>query len=125
MENLADLYYEKLSTSTNAGLTLAQFYCELFSITITKAEVILFNRLLKLFGRYTVYFAILDLYGYEEANLDNVYGLLSYYCKKRVEAKNGPVLTQDPYVNLNSRIEKIGKQIESQKKTKIEIRGLE
>lgn len=113
-EALADIYYEKLKDTDNPGLTLARFFCELNDKTIDKDRIILFNKLLKLFCRYTIYFSIMDLFGYEKADLNgNLYGLLMYYCKSRLEkeSKNSPQSE-----NLDDFISDVEKQKRAQKK---------
>ena len=124
-EALADIYYSKLKDADNPGLTLARFFCELNDKTIDKDRVILFNRLLKLFGRYTIYFSIMDLFGYEKADLNgNLYGLLMYYCKNRIEKESKNSLQSE---NLDDFISDIEKQKRTQKKISktLEIRKLD
>ena len=124
-EALADIYYEKLKDADNPGLTLARFFCELNDREVDREKVILFNRLLKLFGRYTVYFAIMDLYGYSDANIDgNIYGLLSYYCKSRLEKESKNSSQSE---NLDDFLSEVEKQKRAQKKVAktLEIRSLD
>jgi hypothetical protein len=123
-EALADIYYDKLKDADNPGLTLARFFCELNDKQVDKDKVILFNRLLKLFGRYTIYFAIMDLYGYEGANLDNIYGLLSYYCKSRLERESKNSNNSD---SLEDFLSEVDKQRKAQKKISktLDIRSLD
>ena len=123
-EALADIYYDKLKDTDNPGLILARFFCELNDKQVDKDKVILFNRLLKLFGRYTIYFAIMDVYGFEGANLDNIYGLLSYYCKSRLEKESKNSNNSD---SLEDFLSEVDKQRKAQKKISktLDIRSLD
>lgn len=121
MENLAEYYFELLPQDTNPGLLLAKFFCQSMEIDISKSEVIMFNRLVRLYGRTIPFFAILDVNGMNNVNLDAPFPLLGYFCKKRIEQKN-PEVYNGAYVNLDNKIEKLGEQIiaqEGRKKLKI------
>lgn len=123
MENLSELYYEKLSDTDRPGNILARFYCALAESTPTNKEIILFNKLVKVYGKYIPFFAILDLYSYEEADRSNPYALLSYYCKKRLEQKSSISVVNDAFKRLDSLAERVVKQIEEQKKLPIDYKG--
>ncbi|HAQ02976.1 TPA: hypothetical protein DCQ22_03745 [Candidatus Nomurabacteria bacterium] len=113
MENLAEFYFEKLPLDSNPGLLLAKFFCQSTNTTLSKSEIIMFNRLIKLYGRTIPYFAILDVNSMNDVNLDNPFGILSYFCKKRIEQKN-PEVYNGAYNNLDKNIEKLGEQIAAQ-----------
>jgi hypothetical protein len=116
-ENLADIYYEKLSTTTNPGLVLAQFYRDVSNKPMTKSEIIMFNKLIKTFGRFIVYFSIVDL-----ANTDikgNPIALFHTVCKNRLEKKYGIVLNLEE--SLEKEINRMDKAIKAQETTKLEI----
>jgi hypothetical protein len=81
-ENLSEYFYEQLKDTGNPGLCLARFYGETFQRNIGKGEVILFNRMLRLYGRFTLYFSILDMSFMKDINHENIAPLLSYFCKK-------------------------------------------
>jgi hypothetical protein len=116
MENIADLYYEKLSTTDRPGNILTSFYEDIFSRPHSIQNIILFNKLVKVYGKYIPYFAILDLFSYEKAEVgDSPFGLLSYYCKKRMEQKTEFVVLSDAYKNLDAVAEKVLERIETQK----------
>ena len=86
MENQAEFYYEKLKVSTNPGQVLLEFFREMINENAGRSEIILINRLIKLFGRFTVYFAIMDLSKYNSAELTgNLYPLVYTICKSRFE----------------------------------------
>ena len=125
MENLADYYYEKLSTSVTPGTELAKFFCELFERSVTKAEIILFNKMVKTFGKYTTYFAILDMWtSNPDQVLDHNWAAIAYYCKRRLEKTNDTPVNE-VYKNLDSFIEKKQKEIEELKKVSLKVRSLD
>lgn len=122
-ENTSEFYYERLTSSTNPGLVLAQFYGNTFSREITKSEIIIFNKLLRLYGRFVVYFSILDMSSMSDINFENIFPLLSFFCKKRLEQKYGITLVEGQ--DLNKVATNIEKQIEKQAKSKIVIKDLD
>jgi hypothetical protein len=123
-ENLSEFYYEQLKDTTNPALVLCRFYDELFSKHHGKSEIIMFNRLLKLYGRFTVYFALLDVATMSEVNFDNgIFGLLSYMAKKRIEVKYGVNINEAK--DLNREATSIEKLISKQKKVKLEAGKLD
>lgn len=126
MENIADLYYEKLSVTTNPGNVLAKFYEGIFDRPQSVKDIIMFNRLVKIYGKYIPFFAVLDLFSYEKAEVnDNMFGLLSYYCKKRMEQKTETVVLNDAYKNLDKTVKELSERIEAQKERKVNIKRME
>jgi hypothetical protein len=86
MENQAEFYYEKLKVSINPGQVLLEFFREMTSLEAGRPEIIMINRLIKMFGRFTVYFGIMDLSKYRSDQLiGNLYPLLYTICKSRFE----------------------------------------
>lgn len=84
MENQAEFYYEKLKATTNSGQVLLEFFREMTNKDAGRSEIILINRLIKIFGRFTVYFAIMELSKYDKLE-GNLYPLLYAICKSRFE----------------------------------------
>ena len=117
MENQAEYYYDQLSTSTNIGLTMAKFYSGIFGTEISRNIIISMNRLIKMFGRFTVYFAILDMFGMEDRvdNKENPLPLLTYFCKKRTEEKYNISLSASNE-DLTKTIKEIERKIASVRK---------
>jgi hypothetical protein len=125
MENLAEYYFEKLPQDTNPGLLLAKFFCQVMDTEVTKSEIMMFNRLIKLYGRSIPYFAILDVGGMDNVKLETPFPLLAYFCKKRIEQKN-PEAYNGAYTNLDNKIEKLQAQIIAQEgRKKLKIKELE
>jgi hypothetical protein len=116
-ENAAETYYRKLSGATNPATILCDFYKTITGRPWGRSEIIMFNKLIKIFGRYTVFFAVLDL-----ANVQALsaypYRLLFTICKNRLEKINQVDLTSATSTNLNKSAGAIEKEIEKLKKTK-------
>lgn len=125
LENIADLYYEKLSNDPRSGNILAKFFEDLFSRPYSTQNIVMFNKLVKVYGKYIPFFAILDMYSYENAEVENPYGLLSYYCKKRLEQKTALVVFNDAYKNLDAYADKLTARIDAIKENPPRIRKME
>lgn len=93
MENQAEFYYEKLKATTNSGQVLLEFFREMTNKDAGRSEIILINRLVKMFGRFTVYFAIMDLSKYDKLE-GNLYPLLYTICKSRFEKIHDETFSQ-------------------------------
>jgi len=90
MENLVDITLEKLKDSTNPGRILCELWIQLFSVRFSPQLVQQFHRLGRLYGRYRVFFAIINLsdtyYGrYETITANNPYALIAHLCKVEVK----------------------------------------
>lgn len=119
MENQSEFYYEKLKNSQTPNQVLLEFFSEIMGKEITRSEVIMINKLLKLFGRFTVFFSIMDMSNVK--NLEgNLYGLLYTICRNRFE-KAHAVDTITAFESLDKEIASINKQIEKISKKKLKI----
>ncbi len=111
-ENLATIYHEKINTEEDAGKILAQFYWALFEKQYNTKEVILFRKLVKLYGKETAFTAILDLYSMPsfDGKPDN---LLFYFCKKNFQTESPPTVyfNPDELVQKLNKARKVGKNI--------------
>lgn len=89
-ENVSKYYYEQLNVSTNPVPLLIKFYCAVTGKTLEKPEekvlAIQINKLITLFGRYTVFFALLELNNYDTDI--PIFGLLFRICQRRFEREN-------------------------------------
>lgn len=117
MENQAEFYYEKLKNSTNPATTLCEFFTEITGRAYSRSEIIMMNKLIKVFGRFTVYFAVMDLSHIVEKMGDNVYGFLYSSCKKRFERAHTDSSVA-AYESLSREISSISKEIERISKMK-------
>lgn len=120
MENLYNYYYEQLPKTTNPGRLLTEFFVRLFDLEQkpTRSDFILINRLVKIFGRFIVFFSLVDVAGRENitaTSVRDVYGYLFTVCKSKITQQIEP----DAYasqVNLEPIVNKYIKQIEENKK---------
>jgi len=119
MENMLDYYYERLEKDgSRPGNVITSFYGDLFSIKSGRKEIIMFNRLIKIYGRYITFFSVLDLTNVKSLNHGNLYGLLHAICKSRFE-KSHPRSTLPSSNSLSTvRMEKLSDKI---KDFKIEL----
>jgi hypothetical protein len=124
IENSSEFFYEQLSSTKNPALALAKFADTLFSRPVNRTDIIMYNRLIAIYGRFTVFFGILDMASMPEVDFERgVFGLLSFMCKRRLEAKYGIVMLDQK--DLNKEAQTIGKLIEKQKKVELEVRPLD
>lgn len=115
MENQAEFYYEKLKESTNVGRDLLEFFT---IMTGKDFGIIMMNKLVKIFGRFTVYFAIMDLSKYQSDQLNgNLYPLLYAICKGRFERIHSNAFSAQ-YESLNKLVKELGKEREKARKSK-------
>lgn len=116
MENNAEHFYVKLISSDTPGAVLAAFYCSLYNITSTRSEIIVFNKLVKAFGRKEVFFSILAVAGSYPEIEGNPYPLFYKICTARFERSHEDSTLQsrtslEPFINkLNEEIEKLKKE---------------
>lgn len=112
-----------MNSSINPGAILAAMYCSLYGLEITRSEIMMCNRLVKVFGRTTVFFSILDMFGSYPAVQQNVRPLLYAICKRRFETAhvNSIVSSRE---NLDNYVSNKMKEIEKVKKQKITIPAL-
>lgn len=98
-ENITELFYTKLKTTTNPGVVLSQFYGILMGIQVGRSEIIAINRLIKIFGKFSVFMAILDV-SRRDSYDEFPFGLLFKICRDRVEASIGSEMTAASAQNL-------------------------
>lgn len=116
MENKAEFYYEKLKSNVDPAITLREFFTEITGRPVGRVEIIMINRLLKIFGRFTLFFSIMDLSNVRDLR-ENLYGILYTICRNRFEKSHvdGNVRAFEP---LNKELASIRKQMEKIKDEK-------
>lgn len=115
VDGLADLYYSKLRSATNPGIILLQFYQALTGKPYGRSEIIKMNMLVKVFGRTSSFFAIIDVCK-KEAPADFPYGLLYKICRDRLESALGADTTLSSFDSLDRMITDKIKDISKTKK---------
>lgn len=83
-ENLAELFFSRLKTAPNPGVVLAQFYGNIMGLEVGRSEIIMFSKLVKIFGKSSVFFSIIDASRIETPT-EFPYGLLFKICKTKLE----------------------------------------
>ena len=86
-ENLADFWKEQLFTSEKPAETLQQMYKSL--VTSEGNYIVTFRKLVKIYGRKSVYFSILDCADMNQVDGDPL-RIISYFAKKRLDTKSNP-----------------------------------
>ena len=85
-ENISESFYKSLEGSQKPVQTLVAFSCSVFDI---KFEIIklyaVMGKLIKLYGRYNVFFSILDAANFDMDDAGKFYNVIAYYCKKHLE----------------------------------------
>lgn len=87
----------------------------------------MFNKLIKMFGRFTVFFSVIDMLGSMQECPDEPYPYIYTICKRKFEASHGQSNTASRE-SLNRFINDIDKQIEKARTLKLKIpstKGLE
>lgn len=120
MENRSEYYYEKLKNSNNPGVILATYYCSLYETDVTRAEIIMFNRLMKTFGRFTAFSAVTSMYGSYPNGVEVPYPLLYRICQSKFEAAHQDSVIQSRE-SLEPYLKALDKDIESLSKKKLKI----
>lgn len=118
MENTAEFFYEKLKSPANTGAVLAAHLSSLYETEITKSAIIMCNKLVRIFGKFTVFFAIIDMAGSYPQPVENPYPLLYSICKRRFEQSHVGSLIQS-HESLDKFILGLDKEIAQRKKTKV------
>lgn len=120
MENRSEFFYEKLKNSSNPGATLATYYGSLYEIEVGRAEIIMFNRLLKTFDRFMVFSATTSIYGSYPNGVENPYPLIFKICQSRFEASHQDSVIQSRQ-SLDQYLRALDKDIEKLNRKKIKI----
>jgi hypothetical protein len=123
MENSVEFFYEKLKDTKDPGPILVSLFSTLYSIPeiSQRSILILCRKLVKIFGRFTVFFAIVDMAGtYPEfERLGNIYPLVFTICKRRFEMAHIDSMMQS-YESLEGYVKEINKLAEKAMRSKKE-----
>jgi hypothetical protein len=117
-ENLVEFYYEKLNNDTNPGKLIAEFFCKVHGKPLTKSEIIMFNKLIRLFGRYTAFFSVMDSANMEDRG--TAYPLLYTICKNRFEKSHVDV-SSSAHILIDRDIRKLWDEVEALRDQELNI----
>ncbi len=120
MENSSEYYYELLRKAEKPGVTLAKFYCLLYKKDITRSEITMFNRLMGVFSRFTIFTAILDMHRSQPQGMEDPYAYLHEICIRRFESAHSDSILQ-ARKSLDKYIKSIDEEIEKNKSKKLKI----
>jgi hypothetical protein len=109
-EGLSELYFSKLKTSMNPGVVLAQFYGAVMGLEVGRSEIIMFGKLVKMFGRSSVFFAIIDISRIETPK-EFPYGLLHHICRTKLEKSTEQDLALTSMYSLERKITELEKEM--------------
>jgi hypothetical protein len=109
-ENIAEMFFSRLKVAPNAGVVLAQFYSNVMGLDVGRSEIILFNKLVKLFGKTSVFFSIIDASRIETPTAFP-YGLLFKICKTKLEKSLELDIALTSMMSLERRITDLEKDI--------------
>ena len=112
MENSSEYFYEKLKGNEKPGTILAAMLCSYYDIEVTKSEIILCNKLIRIFGRFTTYFSILDMVGSQPEKPEEMYSYLYTICKRRFESVHSDSTIQS-HESLLPYLKSLTKEIEA------------
>lgn len=81
-ENLYEFYMDRVTKADVPSKVLSEFYSRLFDVPITYKTVIIFGKVVKLYGRMAVFYALTSMVNMDEINHDNILPLLSYFSRQ-------------------------------------------
>jgi len=113
-ENLFEIYRTELLDSKDPGKTLRKLYWELLEVSPNRSDIIMINKLIKVYGRWNVFYAVVEIYGMKNPVLEkNTYGLFKTIIDKKLRDERNPMTASD--IDLTSLSKKRKKQIEQYK----------
>lgn len=120
MENIADHYYKLLKDTTKPGVELANMYNAIFDIKLERKHYMMFNKLVRLYGRFNVFSAMLVIAGKDDVNhKESLIPLFTWICKKGYESRT----SSDNVESMKAGIEIInGIEAKIKKLRKIKLR---
>jgi hypothetical protein len=68
---------------------LCDFYLDLFGVKPDRGQAIIFNKLIRLYGRYRLFFAIISLYGFDSFDRGGFYPLLNTLILRSMKKESG------------------------------------
>jgi len=92
-ENLSGIFYKQIMESENPISNLVLFIRKVFDYPVDNRLFGIVGKLNKLYGRELVFFAVLDASNFDDMNnIQKLYNVISFYCKKRLENNIPPVV---------------------------------
>lgn len=120
-ENLVDSFYQAIMQESEPGKNLARFLWACLSKPYDPGDIAIMNKLVKVYGRRTVFFSILDLIDVPTLDPNRYYGLLAYFIKRKVQDHYDGLTN---YRDLTSMVTELKTQIGSATVDIEKMRGL-
>jgi hypothetical protein len=121
MEASSEYYYSQLAKADNPGVILSAFYCGFYGIKQTRSEIIMFNKLLKVFSRFTVFSSVMDLIGSKHMRMEDPYPYLFEICQRKFETTHLDSSLQ-ARESLTKYLEKLDEELEEFKKNRKKLK---
>jgi hypothetical protein len=112
--NISDFYYDKLASTNNPISLFVGMFSSLFNIDEKEYLYPIFAKLYRVYSKDIIYFSILDSYDVNNFNTKDPYGLLVYFCKKRLESRYN--------FNTMPNLDKLAESVLNKKQRKTEIK---
>lgn len=111
-DGIANKYLDLINANPErASINITRMYSEIFNLPINSDLFRIFGKLCNIYGYKTVFYSILDATGLETLEPAKPYGIISYFCKKRLEGT-----ISDPILDLTGYIEKQRRDLSKRKK---------
>lgn len=119
MDNLVDFYLAKIKDTNNAGEHLYKLYNTLFNAKWSQSTLMQFHRMTRTYGRYRVFFALLDIYDSYVSRkkkfiTENPYPLIVHVIKNSLKEEYEGDIEKDSR-NLSKYIEEVKKHLKEKK----------
>ncbi len=88
-ESLAAKYLEMLDTLPNPGLILTKFLFEAHDLELNPNFIPRIARMVKLYGKSTVFYSICETVSVDDYDLSNLssLGLITWFCQRKLEKR--------------------------------------
>jgi hypothetical protein len=120
-ENLVDSYYQEILKTTDPGGTLAKFLWSCLQKKPEGSDIAVMRKLVRIYGRWDVFYAILDLVDVSSVDHSKYYGLLVYFIKKKIEERYKSLTD---YQDLSTFVDNVKASIGKNKLDIDRLRGL-
>jgi hypothetical protein len=117
-ENLTELYFSKLKISPNPGVLLAQFYGAITGKEVGRSEIIGMNRLIKLFGRTSVFFSTIEVSRLKDLE-EFPYAYIFTICRTKLQKASESEISTASMQSLAKLISSIEEEVSKVKKIDI------
>jgi|ERR1035437_9538118 hypothetical protein len=116
-EDLIQYFYDKLvNKESNPGTILTQLYGIVYGFDFSPRLIPFFAKMVKLYGRNTVYMSLLELFDIDNLDHTHIERLIAYIIKRKFHDQQ---LVSET-VDLSSELDKFNKEVKAAGKQKLE-----